>query len=80
MSKILSFHADWCEPCSQQEPILEQIEDNGVDVEWIDVDDQTDVANEYTVRSVPTTIVLEDGDPVERFVGVTQADEIQEAL
>ena len=79
---LKDFRADWCGPCKTQEAILEEIEDDyeGVDFERIDVDEQQDVANEYQVRSLPTLIIENDDGIVDRFVGVTQAGDIEGAL
>jgi thioredoxin 1 len=79
---LKDFYADWCGPCKTQDPILEDLEEEWGDVEFekIDVDEEQDVANEYQVRSLPTLIVENDDGIVERFVGVTQADEIEDAL
>jgi len=79
---LKDFQADWCGPCKTQDPILEEIEDDWPDVEFekIDVDENQDVANEYQVRSLPTLIVENDDGIVERFIGVTQADDIESAL
>jgi thioredoxin 1 len=79
---LKDFYADWCGPCKTQDPILEDIaEDYGdVSFEKVDVDEEQDVANEYQVRSLPTVIVENDDGIVERFVGVTQREDIVAAL
>ena len=79
---LKDFYADWCGPCKTQDPILEDLEEEYGDVEFekINVDEAQDVANEYHVRSLPTLIVENDDGIVERFVGVTQADDIEDAL
>ena len=80
--RLKDFYADWCGPCKTQDPILEEIEADYPDVEFekVDVDANQDVANEYSVRSLPT-LVVEDGEgEVERFIGVTQREQIVEAL
>jgi len=79
---LKDFYADWCGPCKTQDPILEDVSEEYPDVEFekINVDEQQDVANEYQVRSLPTLIVENDDGIVERFVGVTQADDIESAL
>jgi len=79
----MDFYADWCGPCKTQDPILEEIkEDRGeaFDLVKVNVDEEQDVANEYQVRSLPTLIVENDDGIVERFVGVTQRENIETAL
>jgi thioredoxin 1 len=79
---LKDFYADWCGPCKTQDPILEDLEEEYDDVsfEKINVDEQQDVANEYQVRSLPTLIVENEDGIVERFVGVTQAEDIEAAF
>ncbi|MCU4719695.1 thioredoxin family protein [Halapricum hydrolyticum] len=79
---LMDFMADWCGPCKTQEPIIEDLEEDYPDVEFerIDVDERQDIANEYQVRSLPTLIVENDDGVVERFIGVTQAEDLEEAL
>lgn len=80
---LKDFYADWCGPCKTQDPILEEIEEewgDRFDLEKVNVDEQQDIANEYQVRSLPTLIVENEDGIVERFVGVTQRDDIEDAL
>jgi thioredoxin 1 len=80
---LKDFYADWCGPCKTQDPILEDIKEDWGDrfeVEKVNVDEEQDVANEYQVRSLPTLIIENDDGVVERFVGVTQRDDIEGAL
>ena len=80
---LKDFYADWCGPCKTQDPILEELEeDYGDEVEFekVNVDEEQDVANEYQVRSLPTLVVENDDGIVERFVGVTQREDLEDAL
>jgi len=79
---LKDFYADWCGPCKTQDPILDELEDEweSVEFEKVNVDEEQDVANEYQVRSLPTLIVENDDGIVDRFVGVTQADDLEAAL
>ena len=79
---LKDFHADWCGPCRTQDPIIEELAEEypDVDFEKVNVDEQQEVANEYQVRSLPTLIVENDDGIVERFVGVTQRDDLESAL
>ncbi len=81
--KLLDFYADWCGPCKTQDPILEELEEDwgeNVEFEKVDVDEHQDVANEYQVRSIPTIVIEDDDGVVERFVGVTQRDDLERVL
>ena len=80
---LKDFHADWCGPCKTQDPILDEMEadwGDRVEFEKIDVDENQEVANEYQVRSIPTLVVENDEGVVQRFVGVTQREDIESAL
>ena len=80
--RLKDFYADWCGPCKTQDPILEEIEADypDVDFEKVDVDEEQEIANQYQVRSLPTLIVENDDGVVDRFVGVTQREDIEAAL
>ena len=79
---LKDFYADWCGPCKTQDPIVEELAEEypDVDFEKVNVDESQAVANEYQVRSLPTLIVENDDGIVERFVGVTQRDDLENAL
>lgn len=89
--KLLDFYADWCGPCKKQDPILEEVEeeweDNDViEFEKVDIDENSELAQNFSVRSIPTIIIIEENDDgefgelYERFVGIANEDEINEAL
>ncbi|RBI63331.1 thioredoxin [halophilic archaeon] len=81
--RLLDFYADWCGPCKTQDPILEDLEEDWgdrVEFEKVDVDEHQDVANEYQVRSIPTIVIEDDEGVVERFVGVTQREDLEGVL
>ena len=81
--RLKDFYADWCGPCKQQDAILEEIVaewGDDLELEKVDVDENQDVANEYQVRSLPTLVVETDDGVVDRFVGVTQREDIEAAL
>ncbi|WP_416838565.1 thioredoxin family protein [Haloferax sp. DFSO52] len=80
--RLLDFYADWCGPCKTQDPILDDLEGDfeSVEFEKVDVDEEQDVANQYQVRSLPTLIIENDDGIVDRFVGVTQREDIEAAL
>jgi thioredoxin 1 len=80
--RLKDFYADWCGPCKTQDPILDELEEEFGDVEFekIDVDQDQETANEYSVRSLPPLVIENDDGVIERFVGVTQRDQLEDAL
>ncbi|PSP73963.1 thioredoxin [Halobacteriales archaeon QS_3_64_16] len=68
---LADFSATWCGPCQMLEPIVERVAaDSPGAVATIDIDANPDLAQQCSVRSVPTLLVFADGEPVERLLGV----------
>ena len=63
------FTATWCGPCKAFKPVMNEIKSEGYSVEIIDLDSNRALANQYNVRSVPTTVIEENGVEVDRFIG-----------
>ncbi|NLG34296.1 MAG: thioredoxin [Lentisphaerae bacterium] len=79
---LVDFWAPWCGPCRMQTPILEQIagQVEGAKIAKLNVDEAPALAAKFGVMSIPTLIVLKDGEPVKQFIGVQQADTLLAAL
>jgi len=80
---LKDFYADWCGPCKTQDPILEEIKEEWGDrfeLERINVDEDQATANEYQVRSLPTLVIENEDGVQERFIGVTQREDVESAL
>ena len=76
MKKILRFTASWCQPCKAMAKILDDIDTN-VPIEVIDIDEQSDLAVEYGIRSVPTLIMFLGNIEVNRIVGLTTKEKVK---
>ena len=63
------FTANSCSPCKAFKPIMNEIKSEGYSVEIIDLDSNQALASKYNVRSVPTTVIEQNGVEVDRFVG-----------
>lgn len=79
--KLLQFKAVWCNPCKQQ---TKEFEENPVDVELVPIDvdeDDKDLATKYSIRSIPTMILLSDNEEIlNRWTGVTKSSIINEFI
>lgn len=79
---LIDFYATWCGPCKMMHPVIEKIEveNENLQVVKIDVDNHEDLAREYGIMSIPTIILLKDGEIVEKSIGFTPKDKIDKWL
>lgn len=76
---LVDFFADWCGPCKMMAPIVEELAtelDGKVKVGKINVDENSDIAVEYNVMSIPTLIVFKNGKEEKRLVGLRNKEEL----
>jgi thioredoxin 1 len=69
MKEYLYFSAPWCGPCRTLGPVMQSVGQT-IPVRKINVDEQSDIAQKYGIRNVPTVILLDNGHEVKRHIGV----------
>lgn len=72
MTTIKHFTATWCQPCKHLTPVIDQLrkENPSVGYQKIDIDANSEIAQQYGVRAVPTIIFEKNGSIVQQVVGV----------
>ena len=80
---LLDFWAEWCGPCKTLGPVLEKLaaEYNGAfELAKVDVDREQQLAGAFQIRSIPTIILVKDGQPVDGFPGAMPEGQLREFL
>lgn len=80
---LLDFWATWCGPCQSLGPVLEKVEadyQGRFILAKVDVDSQQQVASMFGVRSVPTVVLMVDGQPVDGFTGALPEQQVRAFL
>ena len=72
---LVDFYADWCGPCKMLAPIMDDIS-NEHKVFKINTDEESDLAMEYGIMSIPCVIAFKDGKEINRSVGLVDKDTI----
>ncbi|MBQ3137596.1 MAG: thioredoxin [Clostridia bacterium] len=75
---LVDFYADWCGPCRMLSPVIDEIAEERPDISVgkVNVDDESALASEYGIMSIPALIVFENGKEKARLVGVRPKGEI----
>lgn len=82
MKMILYFTADWCNPCKQTKPIVEELNREQIMAKFfiIDVDSDIEMAKDFEIRSVPTFVVMKDNAEIHRTTGAKTRQQLEELI
>lgn len=80
---LVDMYADWCGPCKVMSPLIDSLaEENlpNVKVGKLNIDEAEEIATRYRVMSIPNFLIFKKGQIVKSFIGVTDINEIKQAL
>ena len=79
---LLDFWAEWCGPCQMLAPIIDEIAEARSDivVGKINVDEEAELSLRFGIRSIPTLVVMKNGEKVASSIGYQSREEIEKLL
>ena len=79
---LVDFYADWCGPCKMQSPIVDEIDGERYDVKVckINIDQQPELAMRFGVMSIPTIMVVKNGETTFKEPGLMQKRDLLKLL
>lgn len=75
---LIDFWAPWCAPCRMMSPIIDEVANEAVDIKVvkINIDDEPEIAQNFGIMSIPTLVIVKDGEAVNRSSGVKPKDAV----
>lgn len=79
---LVDFYADWCGPCKMVAPIIDELASEMKDVKFVkvNVDENQDLAAQFSVFSIPTFLIFKDGSVKNQFVGAHSKDGFKDEI
>jgi thioredoxin len=81
-SVIIDFYADWCAPCQVMKPVFDKLSNEFKKVSFykVNVDKSQGIASQFGIRSLPTILLLKNGEEVDRVSGVIYEEKLKEKI
>lgn len=81
---LVDFYAPWCGPCQMQGPIIDalasELEGQDLKIGKVNVDESPETAKKYNVMSIPTLVIIKNGEVVDTMMGLQNPEVLKEKL
>jgi len=79
---LIDCYASWCGPCRVLSPVIDALAEEYKDVKFykVNVDEAEVITSEYSIMSIPTLLLFEDGELKEKLVGLRSKSELEDLL
>lgn len=78
---MVDFHAEWCMPCVMMGPVIDELAENtSVPIGKVNIEEAGDLAQEYSISSIPCIIFFKKGKEVDRHIGATTEEDLKDKL
>jgi len=80
---LVDMWADWCGPCRMMGPIIDEVSDqyiNKIKFTKLNVDENQEIANKYSIRSIPTFLIFKNGELIANHIGALPETKLKSLL
>nr|WP_296077366.1 thioredoxin [uncultured Ruminococcus sp.] len=79
---VIDFWATWCGPCKMMAPVVEEVAKNYPDVKVckVNVDEEPELSNAFKIVSIPTIVVIKNGEIIDSVVGYRPKEDIEKII